>query len=62
MNLGDPQESSDDCLDDIADEEPEGEQGNGDSSQYFHVSEAEPPKNYDDPYSSLPPKVESRLE
>ena len=24
---------------------------------YFHVEEAEPPTNYDDPYSTLPPKI-----
>ena len=34
----------------------------GDQQQYFHVGDAEPPKNYDDPYSSLPPKVDQRLE
>lgn len=35
---------------------------NTDMNQYFHVVDAEPPKNYDDPYSTLPPKVTMRLE
>ena len=26
-------------------------------NQYFHVEEAEPPTNYDDPYSTLPSKI-----
>ena len=26
-------------------------------NQYFHVEEAEPPTNYDDPYSTLPTKI-----
>lgn len=31
-------------------------------NQYFHVTDAEPPTNYDDPYSTLPQKVEFRLD
>jgi hypothetical protein len=35
---------------------------NADKNQYFHVHDAEPPTNYDDPYSTLPPKVSLRLD
>lgn len=35
---------------------------NTDKNQYFHVVDAEPPQNYDDPYSTLPPKVTLRLD
>ena len=35
---------------------------NTDSNQYFNVTDAEPPTNFDDPYSTLPPKVTARLD
>ena len=32
-----------------------------DKTQYFQVDQAEPPTNYDDAYSTMPKKVESKL-
>jgi hypothetical protein len=37
-------------------DEVEGENGS-DKNQYFHVVDAVPPKNFDDPYSTLPSKI-----
>jgi hypothetical protein len=54
----------DDSDTDIESEFSEEEAGDdkADKNQYFHVVDAEPPTNYDDPYSTLPPKVVSRLD
>ena len=45
-----------------ADGDDEDVDENADKNQYFHVHDAEPPTNYDDPYSTLPPKVSLRLD
>ncbi len=39
------------------DEEYSQDEDEGDENQYFQVDDAEPPTNYDDPYSTLPAKI-----
>ena len=38
-------------------DEDEEEEDENEKNQYFHVQEAEPPTNYEDPYSTLPSKI-----
>ena len=59
-NTGQDEDSDTDLEDQLSDEEVA--EDNADKNQYFHVVDAEPPTNYDDPYSTLPPKVTSRLD
>lgn len=54
------EETDSDLDEDYSDDEDVDE--NADKNQYFHVHDAEPPTNYDDPYSTLPPKVSLRLD
>ena len=57
---GQDEDSDTDLDDQFSDDEVADD--NADKNQYFHVVDAEPPTNYDDPYSTLPPKVTSRLD
>lgn len=57
QEFGDSEDSDD--MDQLSDD---GADDNTDKNQYFNVDDAEPPTNYDDPYSTLPQKVESRLD
>lgn len=60
LNQGQEEDSDTDLEDQFSDDEVADD--NTDKNQYFHVVDAEPPTNYDDPYSTLPPKVTSRLD
>ena len=57
-NADDDSDQYDEDLSSDGADEAEG----ADNNQYFTVGDAKPPTNYDDPYSTLPPKVESRLD